>query len=198
MIARKLHRIAGLLMMIPFLAWAITGAIFFFKPGYASAYETLQPKTYPMEGDVVLKADPSWLEARCMRTVLGDHLLVRTGGGWSQLDPRSLQARALPDDDQMRVLLGDAFSKNPERYGRIASIEGSEALTSTGVQVSLNWSQMSLSQRGPDTDRIDLLYKIHYLQWTGFPIANKVIGLTGIALVLILTGLGARLFFASR
>ncbi|HVF91475.1 MAG TPA: hypothetical protein VNH22_15530 [Blastocatellia bacterium] len=185
-------------MILPFIGWAITGAVFFFKPGYAGAYEYLQPRTYPMGEGLSLRADSSWLEVRYLRTILGDHLLVRTEDGWSHLDPASLRARSLPGDDQVRALLADAFSKNPERYGRVSSIEGSKALTSTGVQVSLNWAQMSLSQKGPDTDRIDLLYKIHYLQWTGSPIADRVIGMTGIALVLTLTGLGVRLFFGSR
>ncbi|HKG23414.1 MAG TPA: hypothetical protein VKC34_16055, partial [Blastocatellia bacterium] len=119
--ARALHRLAGLAMILPFLGWAITGAVFFFKPGYAGAYESLQPRTYPMGESLSLRADPSWLEARYLRTTLGDHLLVRTADGWSHLDPASLQARPLPDDDQVRALLADAFSKNPERYGQISS-----------------------------------------------------------------------------
>lgn len=54
---------------------------------------------------------------------------------------------------------------------------------------------MSLQQRGSDTRRIDLLYRIHYLQWTGIKILDKVLGFTGLALVLTLTALGAWLAF---
>jgi hypothetical protein len=52
-----------------------------------------------------------------------------------------------------------------------------------------------LSQRGRDTDRIDALYRIHYLQWTGSQAMDKVLGFLGLSLVVALTGLGARLAF---
>ena len=54
---------------------------------------------------------------------------------------------------------------------------------------------MGLQQKGRDTDRIDLLYRIHYLQWTGFKNVDKVIGFTGLVLLLALTSLGAWLAF---
>jgi hypothetical protein len=57
---------------------------------------------------------------------------------------------------------------------------------------------MSFQQRGPDTDRIDALYRIHYLQWTGVPAIDKVLGLAGIILVLALSALGVRLLFGSK
>jgi hypothetical protein len=60
----------------------------------------------------------------------------------------------------------------------------------------LDWNKLSLFQRGKDTDRIDLLYKIHYLQWTGIKPLDKVLGMLGILLVLALSALGARLLFS--
>ena len=61
---RRLHRSVGLVLLLPFLGWAITGFVFFVKPGYEGAYETLQPKTYPLDlGTVAVMADPSWLAA---------------------------------------------------------------------------------------------------------------------------------------
>jgi hypothetical protein len=56
---------------------------------------------------------------------------------------------------------------------------------------------MSLQQRGKDTDRIDLLYKIHYLQWTGVKSVDRVVGFVGLMFVLTLTTLGAWLAFKS-
>jgi hypothetical protein len=50
-----------------------------------------------------------------------------------------------------------------------------------------------LWQRGRDTDRIDLLYKVHYLQWTSVTVVDRVVGIVGIVLVMALTVLGARL-----
>src|ERR1044071_732935 len=194
--ARALHRIIGLVMLLPLIGWAITGSIFFLKPGYAGAYDTPQVKTYPLETNVALEPDPSWLEFRYMKTILGEHLLARTGQGWQHLDPHSLQPKPAPTPDEIRALLADALATNPSRYGHIASIEGDTAITDTDVRVTIDWNRLALAQRGADTDRIDFFYKIHYLQWTGVATVDKALGALGIALVLILSVLGARLFFS--
>ncbi|MFN0111494.1 MAG: PepSY domain-containing protein [Blastocatellia bacterium] len=188
---RKLHRFIGLVMLLPFFGWAITGFIFFVKPGYDGAYELLQPKTYAMdEGNVVLKADPSWLEFRCFKTILGNHLIVRTAQGWQHLDPATLSAKPKPIEDEIKRLLLDAFSANPERYGQVSAIEGVTVTTTTNVRVALNWNRLSLQQTGKDTDRIDWLYKIHYLQWTGVKWLDKILGMLGLALIVTLSILG--------
>ena len=193
---RALHRILGLVMLLPLIGWAITGSIFFLKPGYAGAYDTPQVKTYPLETNVALEPAPSWLEFRYVKTILGEHLLARTGQGWQHLDPHSLQPRQAPTPDELRALLADALATNPSRYGHIASIEGDTAITDTDVRVTIDWNRLALAQRGADTDRIDFFYKIHYLQWTGVAALDKALGALGIALVLILSALGARLFFS--
>jgi hypothetical protein len=192
---RSLHRILGLIMLLPFIGWAITGAIFFLKPGYAGAYDLLQIKTYPLESNTAIQTNPAWLEVRYLKTTLGNHLLVRTTEGWQHLDPQSLIPKPAPNEEEMRALMNDAFSMNPQRYGEIVAVEGSTIRTDTGVQAKLNWERMSLTQRGKDTDRIDFLYKIHYLQWTGIESLDKVLGGTGIALILVLSLLGTVLFF---
>ena len=195
---RSLHRLLGMVMLLPFIGWAVTGAIFFLKPGYTGAYDIPQIKTYPLTEQTQIKADPTWLEMRLLKTVLGEHLLVRTGEGWQHLDPVTQQLKMPPSEDEMLQLLNDALQTNPERYGSIASINGNTATTSTGVRVSLNWQRLTLTQTGKDTDRIDTLYKIHYLQWTGIPSIDKVLGAVGIAFILILSFLGLRLFFSRR
>ena len=195
---RKWHRAIGLLMLAPFIGWAITGAIFFLKPGYSGAYEILQPKLYPLDGGLSLQADARWLETRSLKTVLGDHLLVRTSEGWLHMDPRSLNIKSPPDEKDIRLLVADAISSNQARYGQITNIDGNKAITDTGIQIILDWNRLSFAQRGPDTDRIDFLYKIHYLQWSGIPAIDKILGLLGITFVLLLSVLGARLFFGSK
>lgn len=182
-------------MLLPFIGWAVTGAIFFLKPGYTQAYDILQVKTYPFEKSAAIQTDSSWLEVRYLKTILGEHLLARTADGWQNLDPQTLKPRQQPTEEEARKLLADAFSVNPQRYGEIIQVSGNNATTSTGVQVKLNWERMSLVQRGKDTDRIDWLYKIHYLQWTGIASVDKVLGGVGITLVFILSLLGAILFF---
>src|ERR1051325_8154753 len=138
---RILHRITGLVMLLPLVGWAITGAIFFLKPGYAGAYESLPVKTYPLTAGLALPSDPAWLEIRYLKTILGEHLLARTAAGWQQLDPRNLQVMPAPSDEQLRALLVDAFSINPARYGQIVAVEGNTATTATGVPVTITWDR---------------------------------------------------------
>jgi hypothetical protein len=195
---RKLHRLVGIVMLLPFLGWAITGAIFFIKPGYGGAYEAIAVKTYPLESAVTLPAHPAWLEARYLKTVLGEHLLVRTSSGWKHLDPKTLDERPAPAEPELRALMTDAFTANPERYGRIVSVDDTSVTTDTGARVTLNWTRLALSQRGRDTDRIDGIYKIHYLQWTGHAGVDKVLGAIGLVLIVVLSALGVSLLLRAR
>jgi len=194
MTARRLHRVIGIVLLLPLIGWALTGAVFFLKPGYAGAYDLLQVKTYPLEPSIAIQADPSWLEARLVKTVLGEHLLARTSTGWSNLNPRTLEPSSQPSTDQIKDLINDAVSGNA-RYGTVASVDGSSISTDTGVRIDLDWNRLSLTQRGKDTDRLDSLYKIHYLQWTGLKNVDKVLGAIGILLVLGLSLLGTLIFF---
>jgi PepSY-associated TM region len=193
--ARRLHRIIGIILLVPFFCWAITGLVFYIKPGYEGAYEILAPKRYSLDSSKTVATDSSWQEFRYFKTLLGDHLLVRTNSGWAQLDPTTMKPRAMPGENDIRSLVQDAISSNPQRYGEIASVNGATVKTNTGVEITLDWNSMTLAQKGKDTDRIDLLYRIHYLQWTGIKSIDRVVGLVGIALVLILTTIGAWLAF---
>lgn len=195
MSARRIHRVIGLIMLLPFLGWAVTGAVFFIKPGYGGAYDALPVRAYPLGLVATGAADPGWLEVRQFRTVLGTHLLARTAGGWQQVDPVTGTVLAPPDESDVRRLLNDAFAANPDRYGQVAHVNGETATTDTGVVVTLDWNRMALSQRGPDTDRIDALYRVHYLQWTGIAAVDRVLGLAGLVLLVVLGALGLRLFF---
>lgn len=195
---RKWHRVLGLVMLLPLFGWAITGLVFFLKPGYEGAYELLQLKTYPLEQPLTVTPQPTWLEFRSLKTILGYHLLVRNAQGWQQLDPVTLAVRAKPSEAEMGTLIQDAFTANPSRYGRIATINGATITTNTNVKVTLDWNRMSVQQRGPDTERIDGLYKVHYLQWTGIKWLDKLVGLVGLALLVGLSGLGVMLAFNFR
>jgi hypothetical protein len=196
--ARTFHRAIGLAMLLPFLGWIVTGFVFFIKPGYQQAYESLQPRLYPLTGNLSIKADPEWLEFRFVRTILGDHLIARTAEGWIHLDPATMRERDFPGEDEIRRLLDDAISINPQRYGRPERITGSTIHTDTGVRIDLDWERLSFQQRGQDTDRIDLLYRIHYLQWTGVEAIDRVLGPVGLLLVASLSVLGVRLAMNSR
>ena len=195
MSVRLVHRIIGIVLLLPLLGWAITGAFFFIKPGYGGAYEVLAVKTYPLEGGEVVRPQAGWREARMVRTILGTHLLAHTEAGWRNLDPSSLQPAAIPGDEAMQRLLHDAFTANPDRYGKIVRLVDRTVTTDTGVEIVLDWSRLTLQQHGKDTARFDTLYKVHYLQWTGNKTADKFVGAIGLILLVTLTVIGARLAF---
>jgi hypothetical protein len=188
---RKLHRIIGVILILPFFGWALTGLVFFVKPGYAAAYETLAVKTYKLETSTTVTPDPSWREFRFLRTILGNHLLVRTESGWKQLDPVTKEERRRPTEAELRALIGDAITSNSDRYGDVTQVVNDTARTTTGVEVTLDWPSLTLQQKGKDTARIDALYKVHYLQWTGVKSLDKILGFVGLVLVMSLTVLGA-------
>ncbi len=197
MSVRRFHRSIGLIMLLPMIGWAITGLVFFIKPGYQGAYEIPLVKTYPLEQSFAINSDFDWLEMRLMRTVLGYHLLVTTDAGSQHINPVTLEEIPLPPPEQMQRLFADAVSSNAERYGEIERVTGNTAETSTGVTLVLDWQRLKLSQRGRDTELIDLLYEIHYLRWTPWDAVNQVLGLAGLFFLVTLSLLGMRIYFAS-
>ena len=195
---KKLHKYLGFIMVLPFIAWAVTGVYFFIKPGYKSAYESLPIQTYAITDTIELKGNEAWLETRVIKSILGTHLLVKTDDGWQHRDLNTLNIIETPTQKQIEILLNDAIKHNPLRYGNIASIEGLKVVTDTDVRISLNWNNMSLYQQGKDTDFINQMYKIHYLQWTGIKSIDKVLGIIGLILVLLLAFLGVRMSIAYK
>ena len=195
---KKYHRIIGLVMLTPLCIWAITGALFLVKPGWGPAYETLTLQHHPIRHQIVLQSPDKWLQVRQLRTVIGEHLLVADADGWHQLDPINQQRRALPSPTQLKTLLEQAVMSNPDRYGQIKHINGNIAHTSTGVQITLNWNDMSLHQRGRDTRLISQLYKLHYLEWTGHPIIDATLAVLGLSLLTLLSLLGGWMCFKPR
>ena len=179
-------------MLLPLAAWAVTGAVFFVKPGYGAAYDALPVRTYPLEGPLSVRPDPAWREVRHLRTILGPHLLVRTE---HRLEPSSIPS-ASSRGPRRRTATSAACSPtlspaNPARYGRSrrARRPRRDHRHRRRDHVRLEPARR-LQQRGRDTDRIDLLYKVHYLQWTGQKTADKVLGLAGLTLLIALTLLG--------
>jgi uncharacterized iron-regulated membrane protein len=190
---KRYHRILGIIMLLPLLGWALTGVVFFIKPGYDDAYQPLVIKTYAIDKSWTIEPEQQWQDIRLVKTILGTHLLVTDDGDTKHLAPYTLQAKELPPSDQLSALIQDAISVNQARYGNIILINDNIATTNTGVQITLDWNRLKLSQRGQDTDLIDLIYKIHYLQWTPFKAINEIVGFVGLFLLMALTVLGAML-----
>lgn len=196
--SRKLHKLIGLILVLPMLGWTFTGLVFFIKPGYQGAYEQLSVKTYPLSQPITIIPQDNWQEVRVVKTVLGEHLIVKANNKSQHLDPTTLLAMPEPTTLQLETLINDAFTDNQARYGDIISTDGLTAKTNTGVEVVLNWSSLRLSQQGQDTQLINLLYQVHYLQWTPFKELNQVVGIFGLILLISLTVLGVRIYLKQR
>lgn len=194
---KRLHRLLGLVMLLPILGWVMTGVLFFIKPGYQAAYAPLSVKTYPLDASLHIKPAADWQQLRLVNTVLGSHLLVTQQGEPLHLDATTL-APFTPSLEQSRLLLDEAISADPERYGSLIEWDGSQGLTSTGIELTLDWPRLSFAQLGPDTRRINLWYKIHYLQWTPFKALNEVLGIVGLGLLLLLSLCGGLIYWRKR
>jgi len=190
MIIRKQHRLLGGILLLPFIAWSLTGVFFLVRPAYEQAYSVLSPKTYSAD-QINISAQPEWQEVRLLKTVLGLHLLVKQEGGWQQLDPDSLEVRATPVEADLVSFVEDAISQDTPRYGELLPGESDPFRTSTGVTIAVNWDSLSLYQQGLDTRWIDRIYRIHYLQWTGIAFLDTILGVAGLLLLLLMTATGS-------
>ena len=196
--ATKVHRIVAVTVAIPILLWSLTGIIFLTKPGYGEAYETLLLKTHPMPDALSVKTKAHWNEVRLFRTILGDHLMVRQAHTWQHLDPTTGKQRPYPSEQDIMLLVGDAISANLDRYGNISAFNSGSITTDTGIEITLDWNRMRLAQQGRDTRLIDLLYKIHYPQWLGSKKPDKILGIVGLFLLIVLFGTGLGLLLGKK
>ncbi|MBO1519511.1 PepSY domain-containing protein [Oceanisphaera pacifica] len=197
---RVVHKVMGILLVIPLVVWAFSGAIFFIKPGYQAAFAPLMVKTYPLDADLSITPDPQWQELRLLKTVLGEHLLVTTASGPLHVNAHTLLPMPVPSLEQLHLLLSDAIAQRPMRYGELTTLEGGETshgYTSTGVKLTLNWPRLQLQQAGTDTRVINGVYRLHYLQWTPYERVNQILGFVGLALLLGLALSGVVLLLRS-
>jgi hypothetical protein len=192
---RELHKLLGLILLLPFIAWSATAVFFLVRPAYEEAYARLEVKQYPLSGPQTFAIQPDWLEFRYFRSVLGPHLLVRREAGWAQLDPVTLSPAPYPDAAHLRTLVSDAMTVNRSRFGAVSELDSSHITTNTGVNIMLDWDTLSFTQEGRDTRWIGRVYSIHYLEWTGIAAIDKFLGLFGLFLLLTMTWTGAKLAF---
>ena len=92
-------------MLLPFLAWAVTGAVFFTKPGYGAAYDALPIRTYPLDGPSPSSPIRPGARSRFVRTILGLHLLVahRRRAGDRSIRSRCSRRPCRRDGDVQRL-----------------------------------------------------------------------------------------------
>jgi hypothetical protein len=128
------------------------------------------------------------------------HLLARTPAGWRQLDPITPEPRPPPTEAELRRLVEPALERaaDPTRFGHMERVDvaARQVVTDTRVRVDVDWERLALRQSGPDTDRIELLYKVHYVQWTGLPALDRLLGALALLALVLVTLLGVRLLVA--
>ncbi len=217
--ARAAHRVAGAGLLLPLVLWIGTGLLFHVKPGWGEAYEALAappPGAPPWErvvfspaavkarglldpGPVTLAAHPSGLVAYfgCR----GGRAAAVDGTSGDPIPPASKDvARAF-------ALAAISASRHAASYGAIVAAEPARhhsALTGTegpaflfrtsgGKRVLVDRVTGEVSQSANLNDRIDLLYRIHYLQWTPWKPVNISLVLTAMLLALLVAASGLRL-----
>lgn len=189
----RAHRWLAIALVVPLVVWSVTGLLFHLKPGWARAYDLLSAERggplHPgrLVAPSVVGDEVTSLEL--VDTVLGPLYRVAAAGGAALYDARTGARRSpLPLADAKALAL-DAVARSPHgaAYGELVTAEtrGDAAVMtfSGGATVEVGLADARMSQRGGDTDRIDWLYRIHYLQWTGNRAVDRVLALAGLALI---------------
>lgn len=201
---RRAHRILGLLLLLPLLVWTGTGLIFLNQPGWAGAYESLQPfderlvnaATLREPGELVLGG--GWSRWELGSTALGPLYRLSGEGGAALVDAETGALLSPLSEEALAVIATDAAGRAEAkaRYGRIERIEMSEreglVHFEGGAQVRVGRYDLSLSQRGSDTVWIDRLYEAHYLRWTGVGWIDRILGPLALIAVWLLGFTGVR------
>ncbi len=210
---RYLHRVLGLVLLIPFLLWTATGLMFLLKPGWTPAYEMLDaflPTSLdlgavlpPTEALRQAGVEEAPVRVELVQTALGPTYRVRFSAGASALvDARSGRLQSPLSEAQARAIAESAAAKATarDRFGAVLRSrtvgDAVEVEFKGGAVVTVGRSDLSVSQRGPDTDRIDALYRVHYLQWTGHKTLDRALAIFAIAATWGLSIVGTVLFFS--
>ncbi len=219
--ARALHRLAGAGLVLPLFLWMGTGLLFHVKPGWDEAYEPLSaPPPGPPPWERVVFS-PAAVKARGLLDAGPVALAVHPAGLVAWFGRREGRAAAVDGTSgdpiptategvaRAYALAAITASRHAASYGTIVSAQpdvhhstltGTEGpaflfLTSGGKRVLVDRVTGEVSQSGSLNDRIDLLYRIHYLQWAPWKPANVALVLGVSLLGLLLAASGLRLFF---
>ena len=189
----KTHRWLAITLVSLLVVWSVSGLLFHIKPGWDRAYDQLSVERRDSVLPLQTFAPAQNLGSSITRielfdTAIGPLYRVRTSSGTELYDAATGKARTL-DAAAARTLVADAIARSQFRaaYGEITNVaiagDTARVTTSGGPVIELGLHDARASQRGPDTDRIDWLYRIHYLQWTGNKSVDRVLSLAGLALI---------------
>jgi hypothetical protein len=157
----RVHRWLAIVLVALLVVWSVTGLLFHLKPGWDRAYDMLSVETGKTE---------------TLETAIGP--LTRTSG-------KLATPLSVADAEK---LARDALGRSMQRaaYGecaRTSSDDRSVTLHCANAKVRIDRASARISQSGSDTERIDWLYRIHYLQWTGNGTLDKMLAIAGLALI---------------
>jgi uncharacterized iron-regulated membrane protein len=191
----RVHRYLALVLVVPLIVWSVTGLLFHLKPGWARAYDMLDAER-PLETAQVTPIStiaamfPEGIQRlELFGTALGPLYRVTTGSGSVLIDATTGARRSPLTESDARTLALDALSRSRQKagYGEITTTEAREDVVrfrfSKGVTVDVGREDARISQRGSDTERIDWLYRVHYLKWTGKKTLDRVLSVVGLALI---------------
>lgn len=211
---RRLHRLLGLCLVAPFLLWTATGLLFLLKPGWRGAYEGLdafQETPFDPLGVVPLSLavgkpgeSGAAVHVELGSTALGLVYRIVEPETTRIVDARSGTVLSPLERDAAVKVAVDAASRSasPQRYGDVVEAreqeDAVEVVFAGGATVAVGRDDLSIAQYGADSARIDALYRIHYLQWTGVPAIDRPLALAAIAGTWALAVLGLRLFRRPR
>ena len=185
-------------MLVVFLVvWSATGLLFHIKPGWDRAYDMPSAERRDTRLAVGLYVPPAIVtkQAADVRrvelfdTALGAMYRVTAAERTYLVDAATGLARSpLPVPDA-KTLVADAIARSRHRaaYGAMGAVTSDDGTVRVayegGVIVEIDRNDARISQRGADTDRIDWLYRIHYLQWSGNKTVDKLLAMAGLALI---------------
>jgi uncharacterized iron-regulated membrane protein len=210
------HKWLGLLLLAPFAVWTLTGLLFALKPGWGPAYEYLSPwqpasqeapSTLTMASFATHAEVADALAIELHQSAIGPLYEVQHAGdaGATTLHDARTSVRMDPltlEHARTLVEAAIASSIDPERYGVVHSHEPAESEIqfsfSGGPTVTINLHSASMRQSGPDTDRINWLYELHYMRWTGNAMVDRILGFSVLVLVWLLAAAGLLLAWRGR
>jgi uncharacterized iron-regulated membrane protein len=182
------HRWLAIVLVVLLAVWSVTGLLFHLKPGWDRAYDMLsvdRQRPLPALPATLTSGDVTRLEV--FDTAIGP--LARLGGTTPRLvDAATGTQRSPLSIDDARMLVADAVARSPHAaaYGEVGDVSATDAsvrIRYANSVVDIDRTSARISQRGADTDRIDWLYRIHYLQWTGNRTVDRVLSVAGLLLI---------------
>jgi uncharacterized iron-regulated membrane protein len=204
----RVHRWLAVVLVVPLVIWSITGVLFHLKPGWSRAYDMLSAErpldampAVPFDALAAAAGGPAQ-RLELFGSALGPLYRVTTATGTVLLDAQ-LHRRSPLSVDDARTLAADAVAHSTHHaaYGPLTSAQlaGDHVrVTFAHANVDVDRATAAITQRGHDTDRIDWLYRLHYLSWTGNRTADRALAIVGLALIWLAMIPGLVLFVRRR